>query len=700
MYSDPTLLTAAVPGTAPATVSIRGDQLIVSPAAGFLGTIGVVATVTNGLATASQAFRATVVAPTLAPVADQRFSNQTSDTIALTSSDATGASPTYSAVAEPLPFWLQQTFGLYKDPAGYNTNGRGGNEKYLRGKVSANGYSTLGQDPWYYLLPNGDLFELTPPYSSTLAGALVARLGTTNYTDPTLLTAAADTSIPVTFSISNNALTVSPGAGYSGTFEAIASVNDGIDTATQPIRVSAVQPATPSITWATPADIQFGTKLSSAQLDATASVPGTFVYSPALGAVLRPGRHESLSVTFTPTDSTDYATASGSVDINVLGAAAGDFTGIGSTDLAIYSSKYGVLGYLPTNGTAGNIIQYGPGGAGAIPAPGDYFGDGKADLAIYVPQYGIFAVKEPGGSGFIKSIGPSNGAGFVPAPGDYDGSGKTEMAIYSSVLGEFIYQPAAGGPAVTVKFGPAGEGFEPAPGDYDGDGKTDFALYSPQYGLFAIKYSSGIPSVISPFGPASSGFEPAPGDYDGDGKTDIAVYSSQYGVLGYKPSDGSAGVIESFGPAGAGAEVVPGDYDGDGKTDLAVYVPRYAVFGYKPSNGSPGVIQSFGPPNAGFVGYLAPPVSTVLVASSSVSGGGSGDLKATTRVSAARHSVPFLRVPSIAGPARFAFPSDLKRVEAFRAEPAAATVHRVARRVVPKRELYTSWAAHPGSAPV
>ena len=50
-----------------------------------------------------------------------------------------------------------------------------------------------------------------------------------------------------------------------------------------------VTKATPTITWATPADIVYGTALSATQLNATASVPGTFVYTPAAGTVLNAG---------------------------------------------------------------------------------------------------------------------------------------------------------------------------------------------------------------------------------------------------------------------------------------------------------------------------------------------------------------------------------------------------------------------------
>src|SRR5207248_11733543 len=78
--------------------------------------------------------------------------------------------------------------------------------------------------------------------------------------------------------------------------------------------------ATPVITWTTPADIIYGTALSNAQLNATASVAGTFVYAPAAGDVLNAGAAQTLSVAFTPTDAANYTTASKTVSINVLKA--------------------------------------------------------------------------------------------------------------------------------------------------------------------------------------------------------------------------------------------------------------------------------------------------------------------------------------------------------------------------------------------
>jgi len=85
-----------------------------------------------------------------------------------------------------------------------------------------------------------------------------------------------------------------------------------------------VTPATPVITWPTPPAISQGTALSATQLDATANVAGTFVYSPAAGTVLATGL-QTLSVTFTPGDTTDYTTATDNVALSVISISAGTY---------------------------------------------------------------------------------------------------------------------------------------------------------------------------------------------------------------------------------------------------------------------------------------------------------------------------------------------------------------------------------------
>jgi predicted outer membrane repeat protein len=77
----------------------------------------------------------------------------------------------------------------------------------------------------------------------------------------------------------------------------------------------------PKITWKDPAAITYGTALTLAdQLDASTSVSGTFNYTPAAGTVLSAGNNQTLSVTFTPNDTTDYLTTTASVRIDVTAA--------------------------------------------------------------------------------------------------------------------------------------------------------------------------------------------------------------------------------------------------------------------------------------------------------------------------------------------------------------------------------------------
>jgi hypothetical protein len=119
----------------------------------------------------------------------------------------------------------------------------------------------------------------------------------------------------------NDAVTLDT-SSISGTF-ADANVNTGITvaiagiaatgtdasnyTVTQPSSSAEITQASAGLTWSNPADAVFGASLSATQLNATASVNGTFAYSPSAGTRLNVGTH-TLGVTFTPY-SGNYAVA-------------------------------------------------------------------------------------------------------------------------------------------------------------------------------------------------------------------------------------------------------------------------------------------------------------------------------------------------------------------------------------------------------
>jgi hypothetical protein len=123
---------------------------------------------------------------------------------------------------------------------------------------------------------------------------------------------ASDTSAVATIASNGVATGVAPGnATISATLGSIQGST--VLTVSTPM----VTVHTPMITWSNPADITAGTALGDAQLDATASVPGSFTYSPPAGTVLGVGSGQVLTVEFTPADTAHYRTASAAVVINV-----------------------------------------------------------------------------------------------------------------------------------------------------------------------------------------------------------------------------------------------------------------------------------------------------------------------------------------------------------------------------------------------
>jgi hypothetical protein len=74
--------------------------------------------------------------------------------------------------------------------------------------------------------------------------------------------------------------------------------------------------AKPMIAWPPPSPITYGTPLGDAEFNAKASVPGTFVFTPAKGTVLTIGT-QTLEALFTPEDTGNYDSARASVPLVV-----------------------------------------------------------------------------------------------------------------------------------------------------------------------------------------------------------------------------------------------------------------------------------------------------------------------------------------------------------------------------------------------
>ncbi len=185
--------------------------------------------------------------------------------------------------------------------------------------------------------------------------------------------------------------------------------------------------ATPVISWTAPAAIAYGTALGSAQLNATANVPGTFAYTPAAGTVLGAGS-QTLSVAFTPTDTADYNSASASVSLTV-NAQPVTFT------IAPVSFTYNGSAQGPTITPSVAGATYSTSGSTAATAAGSY--------SVTATATGNYT-----GSGSaawtIAKVTPVI-SWTAPAPIAYGTAlGSTQLNATANVPGTFAYAPAAG----------------------------------------------------------------------------------------------------------------------------------------------------------------------------------------------------------------------------------------------------------------
>lgn len=186
--------------------------------------------------------------------------------------------------------------------------------------VTVQAINNAGASPAYKFVL--DLSKITPTIRWTTPAAIP--YGTALSSTQLNATAVDGTGATIqgTFAYSPSTGTVL-NAGYNNTLTVVFTPNNTLDIATATAGVTlAVNKFTPVITWNSPTAIDYGTALSSTQLNATATdlngnpVPGTFSYSPQSGTVLGGGT-QTLSVNFYPTDNLNFNNATGTTSLVV-----------------------------------------------------------------------------------------------------------------------------------------------------------------------------------------------------------------------------------------------------------------------------------------------------------------------------------------------------------------------------------------------
>ena len=327
----------------------------------------------------------------------------------------------------------------------------------------------------------------------------------------------------------------------------------------------------PTITWPAPTPITQGTPLAGSQLDATASVPGSFAYFPPAGTVLSAGTH-TLTVAFTPTDTTDYTTASASTTLTVVSAPqhgywlVGGDGGIFSFGSAQFYGSTGslrlqrpVVGIAPTPDDGGYWLVASDGGTfafgdagfyGSIPglgfSPAGTLGSPyplNAPIVGMVPSAdgkGYFMVAADGG---VFAFGDARFAGSCPGIG---GCAGTAVAVMPDATGNGYWLVTTGGAVYAfgdaAYFGAPGQRGVPvtsAARTPDGRGYwilfADGAVFS--YGD-ATNFGSLSEGVVDAFNPASSIFSTGTGGGYWIGSAAGYVYP-----FGDAPNDGGIAAL-------------------------------------------------------------------------------------------------------------------------------------------------------------
>ncbi len=278
--------------------------------------------------------------------------------------------------------------------------------------------------------------------SSTLSGGTASVPGTFSWTTPTTSPATGTTSESVTF-------TATDAADYN-TVAGSANVT--------------VNKATPTVTaWPTASAITYGQTLASSTLSGgSASVGGAFTWTTP--TTLPSGGTPSESVTFTPTDTTDYSTVAGSVSVTVntasptvtvtpgsssisdtsplavtmtVSGGAGTTTPTGSVGLS--GGGYFPPALIPlTNGSAQFTIPAGALTVGTDTLAGIYIPDANSS-ASYKTSTGTGQVTVNPAVAYtltVDSAAPSSGISISPvSPADNNGasSGTTPFTrVYNS----------------------------------------------------------------------------------------------------------------------------------------------------------------------------------------------------------------------------------------------------------------------------
>ena len=314
------------------------------------------------------------------------------------------------------------------------------------GVVLSSGYNTLNvtftPDNTIDYTSNNSAFVTLSVTKASEAISLSNTTQTYTGNSESVTATAANGSISVTYNGSSTLPTA------AGSYAVVATVSDTNYSGTQS-GVFTISQVTPRITWNTPADITSGTALSATQLNASAGdVAGTFVYSPTASTVLAIGT-QTLSATFTPTDTTNYNQATAMVHLLVKDMAYSDQT------ITFNSIPNTIFGSAPITLTAtassGLAIAYSVESGPASVAGNQLTILGAGSVTVVASQSGDSGSKINAAPSISRSFNVSPETSIVtwatPSAITYGtvlGSPQLSASVEGDIAGTLTYSPSAG----------------------------------------------------------------------------------------------------------------------------------------------------------------------------------------------------------------------------------------------------------------
>jgi hypothetical protein len=339
----------------------------------------------------------------------------------LTALSAVAGTGSYGATATLTATLMQGTTPLAVKPVGFTLTVNGTTTNVGTATTNANGVATLSGVSLTGLGAGtlsgaigvrfaGDTNDASTIASGNLtinAASATLAFGNLSFTYNGSAQGATVTTSPaglsgVTISYSQNGVPVAAPTA-AGTYSVIAALDNPNYSAPSITGSMTINQVTPTIHWASPANIVSGTALSGTQLDATSSwtvggvnesVAGIFTYTPTAGTVLGVGNSQALSVIFTPTDGTDFATIIASVNINVTApvVTAATFLEQDTTKEGNWINTYGTQGY--------EVI----GNATSLPSYATVTPSGQNTYTYTISTTDPRALQDAGGSGRIAAV--------------------------------------------------------------------------------------------------------------------------------------------------------------------------------------------------------------------------------------------------------------------------------------------------------